>query len=255
MKFIVTLFLGFCFSISSAFSQQPIKQSKEAQEIDQYIEQLKGLRFNHDIRDAKDSLSNFQQLALPKLIFLLYSSTRLNTDPGDPYTILATGHYKGPNKVSIIPYNFDWLSIRAGYVIESLTFINFGYASPYKISENGNGSFKITWNKIATAESLKKDRKIMADKVAAWWKKNSTTWSRFNALKTALKSKDQETVTRGVDFIFGGETKCDGFTKESYEKELKPLLQNLLNTSDTYLKGRIDHIFEYGPSDYFVPRG
>jgi hypothetical protein len=255
MKFFVTLFLCLCFSILTAFSQQPIKQSKEAQEIDQLIKQLKGLRFNYDIRDAKDSLSNFQQLALPKLIALLYNTTRLNTDPGDPYTILATGHYKGPNKVSIIPYNFDWLSIRAGYVIESLTFINFGYSSSYKISENGYGSFKITWNKIATAESLKKDRKILANKVAAWWQKNSTSWSRFNGLKTALNSKDKETVAWAVDFIFGGETKCDGFTKESYEKELKPLLENLLNNADEYLKRRIDHIFEYGPSDYFVPRG
>lgn len=254
MKIVYTTFLVFCFSISSVLSQQSMTVSNEAQEIDELIGKLKGLRFNNDIKDATAGLLDYQQLALPKLISLLYDQSRLASDPGDPYTVLATGNYNGYFKVAIIPYNFDWLSIRAGYVIESLTFIDFGYKSSMKITDSKNGNIKITWNKIATAESLKKDRKMMADKVADWWQKNKTTWSRFNALKTALQSKDLAYINRAVEFIYGGETKCDGFTKERFEKELKPLLAAFTNTTDNELKQKIDHILEYGPSDHFVPR-
>jgi hypothetical protein len=254
MKIVYIIFLVFCFSISSVLSQQSMTASNEAKEIDQLIGRLKGLRFNNDIKDASNGLSSYQQLALPKLISLLYDPTRLDTDPGDPYTVLATGNYNGYNKIAIIPYNFDWLSIRAGYVIESMTFIDFGYSSSIKITDNKNGNIKLTWNKIATAESLKKDRKNLADKVTNWWQINKATWSRFNALKTALQSKDKAYVTRGVDFIYYGETKCDGFTKERFEKELKPLLKALLNTTDKELKNKLEHIFEYGPSDDLVPR-
>jgi hypothetical protein len=254
MKIIYTAFLFFFYSITSTFSQSTIAPTKEAQEIDQLIVKLKGLRFHHDIEDATSGLVNYQTLALPKLISLLYNTTRLDSDPGDPYTVLATGNYEGHFKVGTIPYNFDWLSIRAGYVIESLTFIDFGYASSMKITDGKNGNIKITWNKVATAESLKKDRKLMADKVVAWWNKNKATWSRFNELKTALQSKDKAYINRAVDFIYGGETKCDGFTKETYEKEIKPLLKEILNTADKELKDKIEHIFEYGPSDNLVPR-
>ncbi len=254
MKFYVATTIVLFISMSVSFSQPSMAPTKEAQEIDQLIVKLKGLRFHHDIEDARNGLVNYQQLALPKLISLLYNTTRLDSDPGDPYTVLATGNYEGHFKVGIIPYNFDWLSIRAGYVIESLTFIDFSYASSMKITDGKNGNIKITWNKVATAESLKKDRKLMADKVVAWWNKNKATWSRFNALKTALESKDKAYINRAVEFIYDGETKCDGFTKETYEKEIKPLLKEILNTADKELKNKIEHIFEYGPSDNLVPR-
>ncbi len=252
-KHLLFIFLSF-ISINIYSQKQPIVPPKEAKEIDQLIKQLKGLRFNNDIKDARDGLVNYQQKALPKLISLLNDKTRLNSDPGDPYTVLATGDYSGYFKVGIIPYNFDWLSIRAGYVIEALTLIDFGYSSSYNKQDIGNGSIKVTWNKIATEESLKKDRKILADKVAAWWEKNKATWSKFNALKTALQSKDNAYIARAVNFIYSGREKCDGFTKESYEKELKPLLKDLLINADKELKSTIEDLLEYGPSRSLVPR-
>jgi hypothetical protein len=255
MKFKAFLFACLCFATLFAYSQKkPIEPSKDDKAIDTIIGQLKGLRFHHDIEYATDGLVNYQQKALPKMISLLYDKSRLNTDPGDPYTVLATGNYSGHFKVGIIPYNFDWLSVRAGYVIETLTFIDFGYSSTYSKKDVGFGSIKITWDKLVTAETLKKDRKMLADKVAAWWKKNSASWSRFNALKTALQSSDKANVARAVDFIQVGGTKCDGFTKETYEKELKPLLQGLLINADKELKRNIESILEYGPSSRLVPR-
>ena len=80
----------------------------------------------------------------------------------------------------------------------------------------------------------------MADNIANWWKMNGSTWTIFGALKTALQSKNKVIMVKAIEYIYDGETKCDGFAKEAFEKELKPLLEVLLIKALKDVKDRME---------------
>ena len=129
MKITFTLLFGLCLFSSVYYCQQKATKISDDKKKVSLIKVLQGLRFHHDMEDAKTGLVNYQ---------------KLNTDPDDLYTHLATSNFEGQYKGIIIPYNFDWLSIRAGYVIQELTFIDFGYSSKMKMKDLGNSFYKAT---------------------------------------------------------------------------------------------------------------
>ena len=87
----------------------------------------------------------------------------------------------------------------------------------------------------------------MADKVAAWWQKNKTTWTRLGALKDALQSNNEVRYTKALIFMNTtyDRTSCDGLTKEVFDAEIKPLLK-ALKTENGYLTLLIEKFLKDG---------
>jgi hypothetical protein len=254
MKRAFTICLMLCFSTTLLFSQQVIK-TQEDKRIDSLIKEFKSAYYDlpHGVKYAKLELENYQKIIIPKLIAMLYNTTKtpiIANEPGVFFANADVSYYKGTG--GTIPYNLDWLSIRAGWLLEELTFNDFGFSSnasnESKVpSRTYAYNSTIVWEKIATAASIKKERKIMADKVAAWWQKNKTTWTRLGALKEALQSNNEERYTKAIFYMntFYNRTSCDGLTDEVFDTEIKPLLR-ALKPENFYLEILIEKFLKDG---------
>lgn len=118
MKRVLSLCLVMQLFATSVFSQQS--------PIDSLIKDFKGFMFEYKIQPARRALERYEQAAIPKIIPLLYSNAFIGVSD-NPYLIYPSSPELLSNHSYIIPYNLDWLSIRAGWLIEELTFMDFGY--------------------------------------------------------------------------------------------------------------------------------
>jgi hypothetical protein len=249
MKRVLSFCLALSFSTTLLFSQQVIK-TQEDKRIDSLIKEFKSAYYDqpdHAVKYAKLELENYQKIIIPKIIALLYDTSKIGIHVNEPGVFFANAnvsYYKGTG--GTIPYNLDWLSIRAGWLLEELTFNDFGYSSKVR-SQTYSTNSTIVWEKIATAASLKKDRKIMAEKVAAWWQKNKATWTRLGALKEALQSNNEVRYTKAIFYMNTRyyRTSCDGLTDEVFNTEIKPLLK-ALKTENGYLELLIENFLKDG---------
>jgi hypothetical protein len=166
MKFVFAFFIGlYCFT-TTIYAQKKVVKSPEEKAMDSLIKVFQSGYFANRIQNAEIDLENYQKLAIPTFIKMLYNTKKVGVNPGDPYTFFANANCSFNHYGWTLDYNIDWLSIRAGWFLEELTFMDFGYSSQKNQTMDNNGWTTVTWKKIATKESLLVDRKIMADKVA-----------------------------------------------------------------------------------------
>ena len=145
-----------------------------------------------------------------------------------------------------ISYDIDWIAVRAAWVLEELTFQDFGYSQPAfdfsKINYINLGKDTLglqNYSKVVdtieppTRAELITKRLMLADSVSQWWEKNKATWTRFSALKTALASTDKRSQKLALAYLRFGNTICEGLTLESYKTELEPLVKAIKNSNNT----------------------
>lgn len=205
-----------------AFSQQ--------NPIDSLIKDFKSFMFDYKIQPSRRALERYEQAAIPKIIPLLYSNT-FTPIADNPYLMYPASKRYEYTHGYIIPYNLDWLSIRAGWLIEELTFMDFGYKTAmdekkYALIDSYayNGKREVPWIKAPTKASLLKTRKPMADAVVAWWRKNKATWTRIGALKEALQSNNTKRQTIAINYLLNGFRNEEEPLTSKYLKEITPLV-------------------------------
>lgn len=114
-----------------------------------------------------------------------------------------------------LDYDIDSLAIRAGWVIETLTFRDFGFRAP-SIDTDGSRA------------------KLGGEKFRAYWTKEvAASWSRYSALQSALSSKVVSEQLAALDYLRFGKVGCSGLDAASYERELLPRIKEL-EKSDTH---------------------
>ncbi|MCL9806667.1 hypothetical protein NAT51_14115 [Flavobacterium amniphilum] len=223
------------FFIILLFSTAGFSQNK----TDSLFIAFKKSSFYESVYPAKMQLENRQKEIIPELIKLLKDTTFVKlTGTGDLIYPGATefyghGHY--------VPYDMDWISVRAGWLLEELTFQDFGYKiveidekDLIKLMKDNypeyihKGKLNLTWKKKNTKEKWIEFRNILALNAENWWKKNQKDWTRMNAIKEALTSKNENQLSDVIQYLRYGETACEGLTKESYEKEIKPIVESLI---------------------------
>ena len=197
--------------------------SSQEEKIDSLFIEFKKASFYSNVYPAKLRLENLQKLVIPKLIVLVQDTTFVKlTGTAD---LIYPGAEKFYGHGHYIPYSMDWISIRAGWLLEELTFQDFGYKSSFS-----------EWENKIKGEELKKIRKLQTEKVEKWWKENSKTWNRLESLKEALISDNVNRISEAVQFLRFGETKCDGLNKEVFLKQIKPLALKLERSEDDNIK-------------------
>jgi hypothetical protein len=185
--------------------------------IDSLFIQFKKPSFYQDTYPAKKKLESYQKQILPKLIELLSDTTFVKlTGTAD---LIYPGADKFYGHGHYIPYDMDWISVRAGWLLENLTFQDFGY----KTTNIGN----LNWKDKLEGEKIKEFRKLRAEKVKKWWNENKKKWNRLESIKEALISEDVNRISNAVQFLRFGETQCDGLNSEVFLKEIKPLALKL----------------------------
>ncbi len=232
------LLVAFLLFVQFGFAQRTI--------IDTLFDNFKFYVWSSTVSDAKKELEKTGKPIMPELLKMLNNKSYVklvNTEylmyPGSREVQMSHGY--------IISYDMDWLSIRAGWLLEALTFLDFGYRTKnnYDFGEimsnnhDPRSTKRITtlnWENKQTKDQVIKNRPILADKVTKWWTLNGANWNRIEALKEALQSNDEYRIIMACDFLRRGE--CDELTKDVYVWEIRPLVEKLIKSSNTTIKAR-----------------
>ncbi len=226
MKHYITIILLLTFTVS--FSQK---------RLDGMIAELKHSDFSA-IYKVKDSIVNYQKDAIPELIELLKDTSFVKLN--NTADLIYPGAEKFYGHGWIVNYDIDWISVRAAWLLEEITFQNFGYRD-LTINENKlmslhkqdytsylqTGSHDIDFKDKTPREQLIIYRLMLADRVLKWWDKNKKGWTRLNAIKEALSSIDEQRQSLALRYLRFGKTDCAGLTLENYKEEIKPIIKKI----------------------------
>lgn len=211
-------------------------------DIDQLINDFKSDDWIK-VRDTKLKLENLEEKSIPKIITLLDNSTSVKLK--NTGTLIYPGAEKVYGHGQIVDYDMDKIAVRAGWLLEEISFNNFGFAGIHLPDENLIGFIKLTFpdyynnssnRKLLEASTIADLRltikKLSIQKAKAWWKNESSGWNRLDALVSALKSFDEKRQVKALFYIRNGETKCSGLNKDYYiENIAKEIVK--LSSSDT----------------------
>lgn len=194
--------------------------------VDQLIGDFKSADWKV-VKSAKEQLENIGKAAIPDIIKIL--------DRDEVVRLQNTGSliYPGAEKFyghgQIVDYDIDNLSIRAGWLLEEISFNNFGF-SGYHLSDNELiGFIKITFpeyynnttnrKKLETSSfpELRGIIHILSVKnVKKWWENEGNDWNRLDALVESLQSFDEKRQVKALFYLRNGTTRCEGLTKDYY---------------------------------------
>jgi hypothetical protein len=215
--------------------------------IDQLMVEFSGSDWQ-SVYDAKLKLESMQEAALPNIMALL--------DQGKSNKLTNTSDliYPGASKFyghgMIVDYDIDKLDIRAGWLLEEITFQNFGFSVIHDRDENLMINIRQNFKEFLTQKNMDKFDKMSPDelreemkkmaikKAKDWWANESTDWKRLSGIIDALHSDDIRRQILALKYLKSGESPCNGLSIEAYLDELKGRI--------TYLsKSKINRISEY----------
>ena len=185
------------------------------------------------VSSAKERLESLQSLAIPAVLVLATRTERMKlVDTADliyPGASTFYGHGQ------VVDYDLDNISARAGWLLEELTFQNFGFSSgpfsePPVLEATGNGKHDVPLAEVLP-RSTSKSTAAASSAANAWWLAHSSGWTRFDALAEALASTDPRRQTRALSWLRYGETACDGLSPQSYRQTIRPLVEALAQSA------------------------
>ena len=187
---------------------------------------------------AKEDLENLQANALSNIMELLKNDNEaklINT--GD---LIYPGAEKFYGHGQMIDYDIDNLTIRAGWLLEDLTFENFGFSGVHIQGDQLLDFIKLTFPEYYNNSQNRKNlanytetglrqliKKLSVEKANQWYILQGNNWNRLNALADALKSYDEKRQVKALFYMRNGKTECSGLDKESYKTQLEESVENL----------------------------
>ncbi len=190
------------------------------------------------VSQAKEKLENMEGKSIPGVIPMLRDKTvkkLMNT--GD---LIYPGAEKFFGHGQIIDYDIDKIDIRAGWLLEELTFQNFGFTGVHIQADNLADYIKFNFpkyynnskNRQLIEKSTEKEKREMIRKLSAqeaekWWEDQDEKWNRFNALLEALSCEDEKRQAKALFYIRNGKTSCTGLTRESYQLQIESIIREL----------------------------
>jgi hypothetical protein len=217
------------------------------------------------VKDAKNKLENNPHVALPHLFAVLAENEYIPlTNTGD---LIYPGAKKFYGHGQIVNYDIDHLAIRIGWIIEQITFQNFGFSQVHdkeeKIMEHVKNHFdnyldKNSYARLANS-SVEVQReemlKLSIKKAKDWYKANSSGWNRLSALKDALESNDPKRQANALHYLRKGETKCKGLNKKTYNSELLPHVKKLTSSNSPRVAEQAKYLMKDDELEFLSIKG
>lgn len=132
----------------------------------------------------------------------------------------------------MVDYPLNWLPTRAGWVLENITFEDFGFSVS---SEERDRIWQLMGPMRARGDSEDQlDAFVKSDQLAkvvprarnsralakAWWSRHENDWTRFRGIQNALNSDSAIRQYRALAFLRDTGNICEGLTLESFRKKL-----------------------------------
>lgn len=195
------------------------------------------------VKEAKAKLENLEAQAIPKLIPLLEKNEIVKlTNTG---SLIYPGAEKFFGYGQIVDYDIDNIAIRTGWLLEDISFNNFGFSGCHLAPDDLLNFIKITFpeyynnannrKKLETLTEVELGNiifKLSVKNAKEWWAKESNSWTRLQALVDALKSFDEKRQVKVLFYMRNGETRCPGLTKDYYIDYISKEIVRL-SSSDT----------------------
>src|SRR5215510_7314023 len=195
---------------------------------------------------AESALESRQAEAIPALIELLDRDEKVELD--NTADLIYPGAKKFYGHGWILDYDVDWISVRAGWALENLTFQNFGFregvineADLLKMVIKRQGNVQLT-DPSKTATAKKQIRAEASSRAKTWWQKSQSSWNRFAAVLESLRSDDPVRQRWTLGWIRNGRTKCDGLNVGSFKKYIVPEAERLLKSSDQGVRDQAEYL-------------
>lgn len=202
------------------------------------VDQFSGAGWSK-VSNARDSLLINGQTSIPYLIQLMEDKRRFEKLQGTA-DLIYPGALEYYGHGYYIDYDLDWVSIRAGWVLEELTFQNFGFHqcqitnfdSLQTHKENYKNYIKSRLPDSNFRQQEFKNLQLSVEKAKQWWFNNKKHWNNLEALKEALYSEDEFRISAAIRHLRYPNYNIDGFTDSYYLRELKPRLEQLATSEN-----------------------
>jgi hypothetical protein len=187
---------------------------------------------------AKEKLENMGSISIPSVLGIM-DDCRIHKlqNTGD---LIYPGAEKYYGHGQIIDYDIDDVCVRAGWLLEELTFCDFGFTGIHlpdnELLDFIKNNFTSYYNNPANQKQLdeltiagkrKLIRTLSIQQAKEWWGKASEGWSRLNAIEEALKSQDEKRIVKALFYLRNGKTLCKGLTKNFYKTRLESRILQL----------------------------
>lgn len=201
------------------------------------------------VSNAADSLELLGKESIPYLLELMNDEKRYVklTNTADLIYPGATEFY---GHGWVVDYDIDWIAIRAGWVLEGITFENFGFKEN-TITE----ADLLALHKEKYAEYVEKGKheinfkkgkfKQLSTSIAKakkWWNEHKQGWNRLQAIKDAIYSDDPQRQAEAIGFMRSGK-KLEGLDGIYYEKELRSRIDELKKSDDELVAEQAKYFF------------
>jgi len=152
----------------------------------------------------------------------------------------------------VINYALDSLAVRAGWVLESMTFQDFGFRSGtitedklFKAMRERPGDMPL--EQAAGPQPKPEPVAEAAERAREWWKKSGKGWTRYKGLLAALDSGDFRQQAEAVIWMRSGVTDCAGFDEAVYKSKVEPRVRKLAASSpDKTVKSQAESLLREG---------
>lgn len=194
------------------------------------------------VKEAKSKLESMQGEVIPDLFDILNSNEKVKLE--NTGSLIYPGADKFFGHGQILDYDIDYLAIRAGWLLEDITFNNFGFSGVHLPKEEAIDFIKLTFpvyynnsgnRKKIESVSEKEIREIILDesieRAKKWWSEHKDDFSRLECLVEGLKSYDEKRQVKALFYMRNGTTKCDGLSTEYYDNVLIKEVSRLSRSS------------------------
>ncbi|MCG8700724.1 MAG: hypothetical protein MI922_21910 [Bacteroidales bacterium] len=184
-----------------------------------------------EVKQAKESLENFQGDIIPELIKLCKDDRVVKLE--NTGSLIYPGAEKFFGYGQIIEYDIDRISVRAGWLLEDMTFNNFGFSGVHYPMDQLETFIKVTfpefYNNSGNRKKIQNSKEdelrqliidLSREAAAKWWADSKNTWTRLDALYDALKSYDEKRQVKALFYIRNGKSACPGLDKQVWVKKL-----------------------------------
>jgi hypothetical protein len=190
------------------------------------------------VSQAKEQIENLGSAGIPGMMELLEDCRMVKLqNTGD---LIYPGAEKFFGHGQIIDYDIDVICVRAGWLLEEITFMNFGFSGIHLHSSELDGFIRISFpdyagiagnqEKLVRLDDEGKRKLIRAlsiERARIWWQTSAKQWNRLSALELALNNNDEKCQVKALFYMRNGVTVCKGLTQKFYRSRLSKVIERL----------------------------